>query len=820
MARKQRKQGVAQGVVSTGPCQQIERLIDKRRIKDAFKQAKVCYRQNASPENRSLLERTYLLRIEELARGGMPNAAAEVAKQFIEFGISEQSALAELVLLLPQIGMGNEAISMGSRLDSPEAQATLSVKLADCAVIRPDRTPLSMPDLRAGADRIRAALAALDAGQESRASELLDVIPRSSPWADWRYFVRGLSAFRRGETEQAGANWDRLDAERPASRIARSLRNTAPAVAGRSDDRVDVSVLEMAIFGEPVLARLERLRQSIDPTDAKHFDWRQALGMLGPLRQSLRRIDPRLVQRLTEILLEPLFNEATSQPYEVARRLVDDFTRAAEPLSWDPKWNRHWGLLWEQSPDTIWDAVDHWERYVTDLQTAVAHDAGERVRIQAAVWRHIGEILAVEADARPASPFGFSSPGKDLKKTRARARIALEHSLQLDLAQRATHALLVELHEKWQQPDEMAAAARRLLEAFPNDLETLNRLVRHHVGREEPEEVLSFVQRIRTLKPLSMEYAGHENWAYLARARRHALAGRWEDGRADFSRAAVVSSHQAKDFRTFARQAAFEFKAGEPQRAEEHIREAGKLLAEPTALALSLSIEAARYQLPAGLTQRFQQDLRAALKKKVTGETAGELSKTLLAFQLSATSYAGQDEHIRDVVEYLRRTARIGYREQDLENVCGFLLTVPHETLLLEKLARRGLKSFPKSAVFPSIMADREFAKGPFEFNLVQTRQYLERAVANAEARDVLGENVPDLRRRLSTLKDMEEMMSRMTPRFGKRGPTSLADVFGMLGSMVGDDGEDEYEDEYGEFSDELEDVFFSGPAKGNRKRS
>ncbi len=744
------------------------------------------------------------------------NAAADVAKQFIEFGISEQTALQELLLLLPQIGMGNQAISMGSRLDSPEAQASLSVRLVDCAVIRPNQTPAAMPELRAGAQRVRAALASLDAGEEARSIELLEEIPRGSPWADWRLFVRGWSAFRRGETEQAGANWDRLDPQRSACRIARSLRKTAPAIAGNLDDSADLSLLEVAVFGEPVLARLERLRQSTDPTNTQHFDWKKSLDTLGPLRQSLRRIDPRLAQRLTEILLEPFMDEAVRHPYEAARSLVNDFTRAAEPLPLDPKWNRLWGLLWEQASGSVWSAVDQWKQYVNDLQESMGHDTQQRCRLQALVWRHIGKILADEAGAQSSSRFGYSSSVEARKKICSSALSALEQSLQCDPTQLATHALLVELCDTWQEPEAMAVASRRLLEAFPNDLETLERMLRHHIDREEPEAVLSYVQRIRALKPLSSEHADHEIWAYLVRARQCALAGRWDEGRADFSRATAVSGDPGQDFRGLARQAAFEFKAGEPQRAEAYLQEAGKLLADPVPLALSLSIEAARYELSGGLINRFRQDLHAGLKKKATSLTAGELAKTLLAHHLHGTTYAGQNLHVRQVADFLRRATRIRFCEQDLEHVCGFLQSVPEETLLLDKLARRGSKTFPKSHVFPSILAEREMAKGPFGFNLIHARRHLERALANAEAHDAQCKVIPELRQRLLALKDMDEMMSTIMPGVGKHGPMGLKDILGMLASMMHGDGEDEDD---GAFADRPDHQFSSGPAGGNRKR-
>jgi hypothetical protein len=48
-------------------------------------------------------------------------------------------------------------------------------------------------------------------------------IPRISPFADWRLFIRGLHSFYKNDLESARQNWTRLDAARRPSRIAKTL---------------------------------------------------------------------------------------------------------------------------------------------------------------------------------------------------------------------------------------------------------------------------------------------------------------------------------------------------------------------------------------------------------------------------------------------------------------------------------------------------------------------------------------------------------------------------------------------------------------------
>ncbi|MBC7855264.1 MAG: hypothetical protein IAF94_17690, partial [Pirellulaceae bacterium] len=445
----------------------MDRLIEKGRFKEAFKHAKTCLRLQNSPENRWLVERAYLLRIEELVRGGLRTSAAEVAGSFLTFGVSDPQILQSLVLILPRLGMFRQAVALGSQLDSPEAQASLSLKVADEAVLRPPDSPPSHSDLRAGGGRIREALAALERTSDGESLDLLKDIPRNSPWADWRYFARGLAAFYRHDDAQAGENWGRLDPGRAASCIAAVLQLTMPLTVNVGSHRPPapqhaqggMHQIEVAVFGEPLLTRLEDLQRQLGQNGSPIVDWKKACQALGRLRLGLHRLDPRLAQRLTEILLEPLMTAATNRSYEQARDLVRDFTSASEPLPLDPHWNRLWALLWERPQGDLERAVEHWRKYLIDIEQLAALSPHERHRLQAIVWRHIGELLA--EDSRDDS-LGFFAAGPDRAATRQRLALAveaLEQSLRLDPRQRPTYEMLLELHQENNQPEALAQAA-------------------------------------------------------------------------------------------------------------------------------------------------------------------------------------------------------------------------------------------------------------------------------------------------------------------------------------------------------------------------
>ncbi|HUY88014.1 MAG TPA: hypothetical protein VMV10_04735 [Pirellulales bacterium] len=774
----------------------IERLIEKQRFKDAFKQAKVCFREDGSPENRQLLERTYLLRAQDLSRGQMPAAAAEVAERLLEFGVTDGSVVEGLALLLPQIGLAAKAVALGEQCDSPEVRARLTLKLADRAVLHPGE---ARPELREGGLQIRAAFAALDAGEEARASELLQAIPRSSPFADWRYFVRGWAAYGRGDSEQAAANWDRLEPSRAAHGIAARLRRTeaAPGLAGAAAKEADLSLLEAAAFGEPVLGRLERLRRALSDDN-----WTEAIRLLKPLRLSLGKIEPVLAQRLTEVLLEPLCEWAVTLPYEKARRLVDDFTRAAEPLSFDPHWNRFWALLWDRSEGDFEAATGCWRRYIDDLEQLAAFSLEERRRLQAIVWRHLAQEFArpvsQSSEAYFDDEFDDDDESEEESSQRAfdrqRATESLERSLQLDPSQRESHSLAMELFEAWGQPEKAAEAARRLLEAFPDDLEALGHLIGFHSKRDEPQAALSYLARARALKPLDEAFAIEERLTRFALARRLALAGQWDEGRAEFERIAAL---ELAPTNFLSRRAAFEFKAGQPQRANELIREAFESDVEPAELWLNLAIEAAGYELAAAERERFECQLRNELGKKVRSAAAGGVARALCRFLESGLSYPGLDSHVRQVADYLRKSTRTKYQEADLGHVCAFLQLAGGETALFEKLTRRGVKTFSDSPLFLCLGAAMEMQKGPFKCNIPRARKQLEKALAALESgkHPERARLTSEIQRQLSALNDFSETLASMPfARFGRGMPRSMID---MIESVLNGELDEEDGDEF-----------------------
>jgi hypothetical protein len=273
------------------------------------------------------------------------------------------------------------------------------------------------------------------------------------------------------------------------------------------------------------------------------------------------------------------------------------------------------------------------------------------------------------------------------------------------------------------------------------------------------------------------------------------LEGRWEEGREAFARFDALPDNHLKSFRAFARRAAFEFKAGQDAQAEEYIRQAKGMLTEPTALWISLAIEAARYKLSKPLQLQFNKQFKAAVAKKVSSGTAGALSELMAAYVAGKIEYPGRAGHVRDIVSYLRRTTRMKYAEPDLVHACVFLQHLDDQQPLLDKLANRGLKLFPKSPYFLHATTVLELSKGPFACDPKRCQKQLEKALSLAQAsqnsRDI--ELIPTIKSSLSRVQDIREAMENVP--FGRGGfaggmPFGIPDLFASLMGQFGEEDE------------------------------
>jgi tetratricopeptide (TPR) repeat protein len=794
---------------------QLERLISKQKYKDAVKQAKLIHKAEATPQSHRQLERAYFLRAQQLFRAGMPASAVEVSRHLLDFGVTDAKLVEDFSPLLVKLGLAQDAFRIQGRLESPQSQSRLVLLVADQAVLHPERSQPSSPEVGREATLVRQALEALYAGDEATALGLVRDIARSSPMSEWKLLVRGLAAFYRGDHGETQANWNRLDPERAPLRIARHLQNLQQGQSEKDAGGPDFAELEGLVYGERILPRLRELSDLV----AKNR-WVDVLRRITSLRLSLRAVDPRLAEKLTSSLLAPLLDHATSLNYTSGTRLLREFTQVAEPLAIDPGWNRLWALTWERPLDGTSVAIKYWTKYIADLESCTALKAEERPLAQALVWKHMAQLYLAELHDRSEEDedldfdddFDLEDEGKnalDLDEDQLvqQATTCIERSLRLAPGHRPTYDLLVEVCRMSDEPERLTEAKQRILKVFPDDVETLveTALELHH--RDEPEPALEALSKARRLKPLDESLVGNEIMIRTSLARCLALQKRWDEGRAQFAAIEQLRPDELRSYSYLAKKAIFESKAGQGGLADRYERAAAALLPEPAPLWLSLHVESIRYSLTKATQKHYAELWKKELRKKCRSETAGAMASFLTPFLALESDYAGRDHEATEVLKYLHRTTRLNYRLEDLEDVCEFLGHFPKESGLTRNLVQRGLKAHPESALLHVVLAGVELSDPAAVWRLPDVRGRLQEALRLAEAstrrREVL--MIPKIKQMLSVSNELHSQMAGLP--FAAPGgmpvpggkPGSFEDFLGaILGAAVDEDDDDEQEDEGG----------------------
>ncbi len=459
-------------------------------------------------------------------------------------------------------------------------------------------------------------------------------------------------------------------------------------------------MLEKLAFGEPVLARLAILPRLVAE---KNFETVNRAVVL--LRRPLGRFDPRLAERLTQILIGSVLHEASELDLDDAERMLKSFTRVAEPMAIDPNWNRFWALatdLTEVDRETV---RDYWLQYIRDLETIPAFSPAERVLAQAMVWNRVAVLYCDDAEELESPDSTFDALSRmladawdksELNELKQQAVQSLERSLALAPLHLPTYRLQIEIQKSWKNKAGVEAAAQRLLEKFPDDVETLRLLLDSAIARDQPEEAMACAGRIRALKPLDL--AIREREAVIRIGLRAAMRAGRPLGRGARPLPGCGGA-VAGDWRLnplLGRQGRFRSEGGRRDESERLLKEAQASLPEPAPVWLAVAIASRRYQLSVATTNGYVELWTSELRKKCQSQTAGEMAGLLTGCLQRNHDYPGRGIQLEQLVGYLKRATRVKFRQMDIERVCRFLAYMPkHKARSSINSQQRGSSSTP-----------------------------------------------------------------------------------------------------------------------------
>ena len=567
-------------------------------------------------DHREMLRQAIRLRAEHLQRDNQRSEAAVLWRNLLSLG--EAPGIRELVAEnLARCGFAAEATGLLAQLpaDSPARLRALA-GVADGAIEKgPEGKALLPAEHHAGFDAVLQAISLAHAGRDDEARSAIQSIGLQSLFLEWKVFLRGLLAWYAGDDQRALEAWVRLQPSRLPWRLAAPLRFGIDAEFRQTQSLAAQTALQKAAdraSGSRDLELVRNLQASLQKT--KKFD--EVFRVADPLIQYWRTTRPELLEPLRRTLAGAVLQQGEPSDLRgLARRFGADIRDHSYLQLLAVGSERH-GLLLH--------AILTWKEYLHAASTQKPFGV-HQVLADAILWEHVGKLILdldeLDVDEEDQGDFDDMPSFED----------CFARSIESAPHRRAPYLLRFEaLAAEPSLRKEAIAAGEALIERFPDDPKTLEKLGNFYRRSNAPTKAFTAFERALALDPLNRKLRHRLGVLSLQRViggTRTKLATQ----RADLAKAEELTPDLAPLI--FARRHFLEATKGDPNIAAE-ARE--KLLALPhvrLAAPFLLIAEGERYGTSTADTKKGAMVLRSLAK---TGGTPEEL--TLLAEMMKIES--------------------------------------------------------------------------------------------------------------------------------------------------------------------------------------
>lgn len=773
MSKKQRKKRQH----DAPQAERVRRQLEKGDAKNALKEAKRCFRADPSANHRSLLEEAYLGRVEQLHRMKQVSDAKTILAELLALKPTTQVVTDRLTRLKVMVGVGSADTDAVLR-DDP----LLLRELVDQAVLHEGACVPDFEEFPAQVAAVRDALVAVERGADDEAAERLAIIARNSPLADWRLFVRGLSAFYQQDDERTRNNWERLDPTRPGSRIARTLLAAAgtPAQEPAADLSSGIRRLELHTRSNAVIDLLKKIAAAW-----KRREWRMVFRHYRQLRMRFSDSHAALVRQVAEIISQRAVRES------IHDALTEVVKIGPAPES-DPRWNRAKAIFAEhpESDTSLDDIESAWVAYAEDLEHLPCLREDERPIAVGLVYQHLAREFVHCADDNDMDPFGFVDEAVQGELRLAAVR-HYRNSIKACPRLQASFLELAELLEKIGETGQSVRTMEMLARQDPDCFEAVLWLAQHYLSQDDPGQSERYVEAARRLRPRDRQCLQLAWNQKLTMVRCLAMRRQFEAARQEIKQAAEIAPPDLEPFTLDLLRAGVEFKAKHMEAAQAFVQSALAMVEEPTVIWLQLSSIAAQMRVAREFKKDFNDRFKAGIELPPTSESAGRMARFLAAMKSSKVNYTGRATHEKLLIKYLYRAVTIAWKEYDLRCVCEFLVPIPRLNPLRVGFVQTGVEQFPRVPQYHYWSGMQEVNLGPRFCDLDRASKSLQQALDLHHASDIelTADQLEAARSALSMVLDFQEKR----PAFAAGSPSYVRDD---------DDEDDGYDDGYDDDDD------------------
>ena len=787
--RKPNKQGHPP-LTADGLRPRVERAVAENRYQQALELAKQLYKYEPTPNNLELLKKTYLGRARQLRGSGYDRDAATTLEAAVRIDPANPVWLEQVASEMAISGAGHKALELLKQVPSSPSSSSISAvvlaRAADSAIQQEAAGKAQLPaEWHAEFDRILLAFKQVETGQDDAAKETLQGIGLKSPFLEWKLFLRGLQAYYQNDDARALENWSRLDAERLPARLAAPFRSHLDS-AFRTNQPIETQTalktqydrLQTSLLAD----QLRRLRAALADTEARNLTnaFRQVEALLPAMRLEAPQLLPRLAACCYWAVLETGSDDA--QRYKRVFGAPTD----------DPNFHRIEALASERM-DEFGLAHRAWQDYEKEIRDAppTVWPPTLSARARALIWLRMGKNAAMVPSAKslammPRHLRDMTDWPEPLNPT---GEQCLDRCIALAPELLDAYEALYQYHEHENRPAQAEKVARKLLERFPDHVPTLTALGHKlHLEQNYPA-ALELYQRALKANPLDRKHRASISVAHLGCARLLIEAGRCDEARPHLQSAEAFNDN-TEDSRILCRWAALEFKAGNPDAAEDRLRAARERTPDLTVSFIMLT-ECVRIKLDKKVKARFDREVKAGFAAPSVPAAIAHLVSFAASLKRGGVTYYGQKTHEKKIQTMADQSRNLEFTERQLVEVITGLMGMD-AWKPAQRCAEAGERKFRNNPEFPVLLAAMQLRpdKGR-NINLYQVRPALARAEKLIRDLPKEDERKERLTQQIATLQQSAQLLDPWSG-FG----SGLSNLFGSFGpDDYDDDDDDDFDD-------------------------
>lgn len=635
---------------------------------------KMLLKRDDRQEWRGRLSEAYTGRSIELIRKGLPGEAVVILEQAASVCGTETHSLLYIKALL-SANMHGKAIEyfLSYRRADEDRQLFQQIESLIASLILSSDIDL-IKDIKSDHPLITCrctvlnALNALSEGKDETCRDLIKKIPFSSPYRDYRLFIRGMLSFYNKDTRDASTCFDKAPEvsvlkglSEIMSRLAKEGMETSGEFVFSRGTRSERMFI-FALYGKDITfaGAIEKFRSAFKSKNRKY--------LLSLLADSRDKFDKNDLKRFYEgLAIDDL-------------RIKKHINSLGGSLT-DFEENRINALHYE-SRHQFMEANTWWNKSLMALNKDIFNDREQMNMARAFIHKRIASNM----EKKGAGPvFIGDSPGPYVSH--------LEHSLEHDPHDRETYDRIINVYKRINDKKQINKWVDKLLGRFPGDVPALLLASEVSFAKKAYKKSTGYLDHILEIDPINKDARERKIYIHITKARKDMSAGRFHLARKEFIAASAIEREGERDGSLQVKRGLMEYLDGDAAAGKILLDEGFSLAGSGAGAAFLINIEGKRIGVLPDSYKIYSDLLKKLLKSKPKTGDVMEMIKIVIPY--SGVHYPGKPEDEIIINMYLQNALKCDYKEAEFLTICMYLQTIT-EYILLKKYAKKALKQYPE----------------------------------------------------------------------------------------------------------------------------